>query len=166
MARCWPSGCGREVGLLILPLGAGLVIGIGNPLRGDDGAAWQLLAPWQLWDGVHLVQQLTPEWAAPLATVQRVLFVDAWLGDHPGGSELRLLQPDPDAAGASSPSGSHGLEPAGLLALAAVLYGAQPQAHLLLLPAFDFGHGTGLSPQLRQGLPAARRLLHGWLAHA
>ena len=46
-----------------------LVIGIGNPLRGDDGV-WALLAE-QV--GGRSVQQLTPELAAELAELEAVL---------------------------------------------------------------------------------------------
>lgn len=130
-----------------------LVIGIGNPLRGDDGIG-ALLAD-QV--GGRSVQQLTPELAAELAELEAVLFIDAWLA--PAGAAARLTQISP-AVGAV---GSHRLEPAQLLAISQALYGRAPQAHLLRVPAYGFDHGTALSAELQAALPAARALLHQWM---
>ena len=137
-----------------------LVIGIGNPLRSDDGVGWRLAEE----VGGLAVHQLTPELAAELSRVDRVLFVDAW--QVPPGPLLRgRFQPclRAVAPGAGGLGSSHRLEPAELLALAAALYQAQPEAQELLLPARDFAHGTRLSPPLRRQLPRARRLLRQWL---
>jgi hydrogenase maturation protease len=142
-----------------------LVIGIGNPLRGDDGVGWRLLEELeeaQPRTGVRLrrVQQLTPELAAELAGVQRALFVDAWLA--PEGAEP-LLRPvaAPLAGGGMD---SHRLEPLTVLALAQHLFRSRPAAWELLVPASCFSHGCVFSASLREGLPAARRLLRRWLA--
>jgi hydrogenase maturation protease len=137
-----------------------LVIGIGNPLRRDDGVGWHLAEEVA---GLS-VHQLTPELAAELAAVDRVLFVDAWQVSLSGAAGGRL-QP---CLRSVSPGGdglacSHRLEPAELLALASALYGAQPAAAELLLPAWEFAHGIGLSPSLHRQLPLARRLLRQWL---
>jgi len=67
--------------------GGRLVIGIGNPLRGDDGVGALLAEQAALFtaadpDGpvaVRSVQQLTPELAEELARLEAVLFIDAWL---------------------------------------------------------------------------------------
>jgi hydrogenase maturation protease len=129
-------------------------------LRNDDGVGWQLAEEL----GGLAVHQLTPELAAELAMVERVLFVDAWQVPpgllEPGRTQpwLRAVVP-----GAGGPGSSHQLEPAELLALTAALYGAQPVAQELLLPARNFAHGTRLSPGLRRQLPRARRLLRQWL---
>jgi hypothetical protein len=87
-------------------LASSLLIGIGNPLRGDDGVAPWLVQAWarrRAWreaavgaaDGeggiqptglrVLVVGQLLPELADELAAVRRVLFVDAWRVD-PGAA--------------------------------------------------------------------------------
>ncbi|MCS5700468.1 hydrogenase maturation protease [Cyanobium sp. FGCU-52] len=149
-----------------LAAGADLVIGVGNPLRGDDGAGWWLArrarrhrpAP-----AVRLVRQVTPELALELAEVRRVLFVDAWCAEGPDPAPL--LRPlRPEQSGEVGVGGGHGLDPAGLLALAGLLGGATPPGWLLLVPAFAFPHGTDLSDDLRARLPAAGRLLEDWLA--
>lgn len=71
-----------------------LLIGIGNPLRGDDGVAPWLVETWgrrrtrrDAALRVRVVNQLLPELAEELAAVQRVLFVDAWCVD-PGAAAL------------------------------------------------------------------------------
>lgn len=134
-----------------------LVIGIGNPLRGDDGVG-ALLAE-QVMGAVdaRAVQQLTPELAAELARRDAVLFIDAW--SAPAGARPQLQSIGP----ANASGDSHRLEPAGLLASSQALYGCAAEAQLLLVPAYAFGHGTALSAELRAVLPQARALLSQWL---
>jgi hydrogenase maturation protease len=144
------------------------VIGIGNPLRGDDGVAWQLLREIERETAgpgngeaplLRMVHQLTPELAEPLAAAARVLFVDAWLAPSGAAPTCRAVHP---CAGRAVES--HHLEPAQLLALSQLLYGTAPAAAELLVPAVAFPHGETLSPELRRCLPEARRLLQEWLA--
>ncbi len=196
--------------------GADLVIGIGNPLRGDDGVGWWLaeraeqLPPGTPTRGpllVRTVQQLTPELAAELTDVRRVLFIDAWWPPGPGtgvhqaperpqaleaggdgGSvaalavtasngrhtprpsphlqRLNVLSPERRPAIHEEGAFSHHLDPARLLAITALLYGAAPQGWQLLVPAFAMPHGQEISPQLHQLLPAAEAQLRHWLAAA
>ena len=134
-----------------------LVIGIGNPLRGDDGVGGLLAEQ----VGGRSVQQLTPELAAELAELEAVLFIDAWLAPAGAGPELIAIAPSNGATGSSAES--HRLEPAQLLAISQALYGRAPAVHLLRVPATAFGHGTVLSPELQAALPAARALLGQWL---
>lgn len=139
-----------------------LGIGIGNPLRGDDGVGALLAAQ----VGGRSVRQLTPELAEELAGLEEVLFIDAWLAPAGAGPELRELCPagSGGGGGAGSPAQSHHLEPATLLALSRLLYGRAPEARLLLVPAFACGHGTVFSAELRALLPRARALLRQWLS--
>ena len=196
--------------------GADLVIGIGNPLRGDDGVGWWLTEraeqlPRATSTGspllVRTVQQLTPELAAELTAARRVLFIDAWWPPGPGtgvrqarersealeaggdgGSgaalaatasngrpalppsprlqRLDALTPEHRPAINEEGSFSHHLDPARLLAITALLYGAAPQGWQLLVPVFAMPHGQGLSLPLRQLLPAAEAQLRHWLAAA
>jgi hydrogenase maturation protease len=136
------------------------VIGIGNPLREDDGVG-ALLAE-QV--GGLCVHQLTPELAADLAPLRRVLFIDAWLAP---AQSVPVPQPRLDPLPVETPGAgsgaSHHLDPAQLLAITAALYGRAPSAALLRIPAYDLGHGTELSEQLLASLPAARELLQRWL---
>jgi len=152
-----------------------MVIGVGNPLRGDDGVG-ALLAEQAstLLHGagcggrlaVRSVQQLTPELAEELAQLKAVLFIDAWLAPAGARPQLRDLVPGAPLAGVSGATvgDSHRLEPAALLALSQVLYGRAPAGQLLLVPATAFGPGPALSAGLRAALPQARSLLRLWLS--
>ena len=179
-----------------------LLIGIGNPLRGDDGVGPWLVETWgrrrarrgevrgaQRGEGgelparlqVRVVDQLLPELAEELATVRRVLFVDAWRvspGARPLGSGPRLLpvaaadrRARSEAAWGSTPGWTpgHHLAPAGLLQLSECLYGRAPAADSLLIPATAFAAsdpGAGparFSAGLRLQLPRAWQLLDHWL---
>lgn len=158
--------------------GAPLVIGIGNPLRSDDGVGWRLAAEWDRLQRTGCparllaVPQVLPELAATLAQHERVLFIDAVLpetggivgpaGVNPGpGPWMLPLLPSGDPRG--SAAFSHSLEPAGVLALTAALYGRAPAAQRLLLHGHCLDHGTRYSPGLRRQLPTARALLQHWL---
>ena len=135
-----------------------LVIGIGNSLRQDDGLGL-LVASQASGALVRLVHQLTPELAAELVGIDRVLFVDAW-GVSPWTTPHPCLLPL-EADGTSAMT--HQLQPAQVLALCAALYQHRPRAALLLLPAHALGHGTGLSAAAAAQLPRARALLCRWL---
>lgn len=150
-----------------------LVIGIGNPLRGDDGAgpdaAQRLHALWRAQGIAHrllIVQQLTPEIAEDLVdpTVDAVLFVDAAVDSHVdcGGEQSaakpveialqRLLPQESDSrTGASAPTMTtgpgmtHHVTPAAVVRYAALLYGAQPACWVLSIPGQVFGFGARFS---------------------
>lgn len=122
-----------------------LVIGYGNPLRGDDGVGPAVAAEVERLRlpgvRVRVVHQLTPELAADLADVQRAVFVDA---AAPAGGEpvraVRLNGPPPDAVL------THAADPRGLLALARAVFGRAPEAWLVTAAGDDFGFRDGLSP--------------------
>lgn len=118
-----------------------LVIGIGNPTRGDDRAGLEVVRalerriPWGHYRSVH---QLTPELAEEIAAAREVIFVDASM-------EARVLTIEPVEA-ASLPDGSHAATPGGLLALAAQVYGTLPaRALAVAIPASDLGFSEELS---------------------
>jgi len=154
-----------------------LLIGIGNPLRGDDGVAALLLEElaeeWQAGRpaGAELqaVHQLTPELAAAVAGARRVLFVDACVSPQtvePWIERLDPLEAQPASAGAGQgigSLGSHQLAPATLLVLANLLFGWRGEGALLRVPAFAFPHGPRFSPSLERALPRARDLVRQWL---
>ena len=148
-----------------------LVIGIGNPLRRDDGVGWRLAAEWGLLQAagdraeILAVQQLLPELADSVARSSRVLFIDATVAGavaEPGSGPW--LQPLPiSGSDPGSLTRSHSLDPPLLLALASQLYGRCPGAHRLLLEGRSTGHGTAFSAAMRRQLPAARALMRDWL---
>ena len=147
-----------------------LVIGIGNPLRGDDGVGALLAEQAAVFTAadpggpvaVRSVQQLTPELAEELAPLDAVLFIDAW--PAPVGADPQLIALSPAGGAGGTHPDSHRLEPAALLAVSQALYGCAPEAQLLLVPAQAFEHGTALSAELKAALPQARALLRQWLA--
>jgi hydrogenase maturation protease len=141
-----------------------LVIGYGNELRGDDGVGPRVaraVAGWQR-PGVRAlaVHQLTPELADELATVGRVVFVDAaadadgvvcWRHVHPAGAPARL---------------GHAGDPGWLLGLADALTGRSPRAWLATIPARELGYCETLSPAAMRGATAVLRRIADLVRHA
>jgi hydrogenase maturation protease len=148
---------------------ARLMIGYGNPLRQDDGLGWRIAVAMEGLGlpGLQVVAtpQLTLELAAPIAMAEAVVFVDAVYGESaantlPPAIEPLCLQcqaPDP-----AQQTWSHQLTPQALLSLAGQLYGHQPHALQLLVPALWDGHGEGFSPAAAAAMPTAIALLVGW----
>jgi len=129
-----------------------LVIGYGNTLRGDDGigpaVAEAVAARGLPGVRVRVVQQLTPELAAELAEVRRVVFADAAVG----GGAVRAVRLDATGAGGVM---THTADPRGLLALTRAVYGREPEAWLVTAAGADFGFRDGLSPTGRANAGAA-----------
>jgi hydrogenase maturation protease len=127
-----------------------LVIGIGNSLRGDDGAGPAVVVALPPWPHVRCldVHQLLPELADDLARVQQVVFVDASVT----ATEVTARRVAPEGRGVRS----HGLSPQALLRLCQEAYGTLPRSVWVVeIPASRFDLGAGLSPHTRQGVDAA-----------
>ena len=130
-----------------------LVIGYGNPLRGDDGAGPKVV---EAIEELHLpqvrtliCQQLSPEHAEPIAWARTVIFVDAAV-DAPKEVQLRQLEPNK-----SSQLMAHAADPRTMLALARDVFGHCPEAWWLTIPAAKLGFSEELSPVARQGYEVA-----------
>jgi hydrogenase maturation protease len=130
-----------------------LVIGYGNPLRGDDGVGPKVV---EAVEELHLpdvrtliCQQLSPEHAEPIARVRTVIFVDAAV-DGPKDVQLRKLEPNE-----ASQLMAHAADPRTMLALARDVFGHCPEAWGLTIPAVKLGFGEELSPVARQGYEGA-----------
>jgi hydrogenase maturation protease len=154
--------------------GAGvLVVGYGNPLRGDDGAgprAAALVAEDPRLAGATVLarHQLTPELADEMRTASLVVLVDARAGAEPGTVVVERIEPEPasavsgPAAGGGRPSptpagagpSSHHVDPAALAGLARVLWGANPEIVVVGVGAGTFETGDPLSPEVERALPA------------
>jgi len=138
--------------------GETLVIGYGNPLRGDDAVGPRVaavVARWRLPSvRVLIVHQLTPELAADLGEASRAIFIDAAPAADLPVADLRPLAAQPPTEH-PSPLG-HAASPEELLALTRALYGHAPESWWGLVPAEDFRVGEPLSPRARH---EARRLL-------
>jgi hydrogenase maturation protease len=143
-----------------------LLIGYGNPLRQDDGLGWRIANAVEALGLANLLvvpaQQLSLELAAPIAAAEEVMFVDATFGEFPRRLALKPLQLKSQAPTSAPQTWSHLLTPQVLLILAGQLYGHQPSALQLLVPAHWDGHGEGLSPAAQAAMEAAIPLLLGW----
>ena len=129
-----------------------LVIGIGNPLRSDDGLGWsvadQLSARSENNLQVLKVHQLTPELAEAVSEVDLAIFVDAGAHGAPG-----TLTCDTVSTSDADLRFSHDVTPATLIQIAKTLYGKQPQAFLICVAGKNFEHGESLSPEMTVAVP-------------
>lgn len=149
--RCW-TACGATE----TPAGV-VLLGYGNPLRGDDGVGWRVAeAAAGRWAGKLVVrtgQQLVPEWAADLANATVACFVDA---------SVAVDEPTLEALAADAwppPIDGHDLGPAQLLQLTSTVFGRAPEAFVLHVPAVNFAFGEELSAVAARGVEGAIRLL-------
>jgi hydrogenase maturation protease len=131
----------------------GLVLGYGNPGRGDDGLAVRLaeiLEP-EAGGGVDVEAAFQPgiEHAAAVAEHDWVLFVDA-AAEGPAPCDVRRVEPLPKAA-----FSTHVVDLGSLLAIAAESFGRRPPAWLLAVRGYDFGMGEGLSKGAARNLDAS-----------
>ena len=137
-----------------------LAIGYGNRLRGDDGVGPVVVervdrlfaSKRERQVRALAVQQLTPELAAEIAQSDVVWFVDAWANGR--GLMVRKVSVD-----SRTPSLDHGWSPSILLQLAKSLYGAEPIAYQLLIPATQFDYGETLSALACSGVKWAIRAI-------
>jgi hydrogenase maturation protease len=141
-----------------------LIIGYGNPLRGDDGLGWHAA---RLFAGIATAydaevltrHQLMPELAEPASEADTVIFVDAASGGAPGRLRWRRVEPRPGPA-----SFTHHLSPESLLGMAKELYGRCPRAFVVSVSGESFACGEELSPTVRAALPALMELVENLLS--
>jgi hydrogenase maturation protease len=130
-----------------------LVVGFGNPLRGDDGlgqiAAAMLAAAPPDGAEVRACHQLTPELAERLAGVDLAVFIDAAAGAVAGSIAVEPVEPAAARIGLD-----HHVDAGMLLTLAERLYGRAPAAFLVRVGAASFTLGAELSEPVRAALPA------------
>lgn len=128
-----------------------LVIGIGNPLRGDD-AAGPLAARELRRRGFRAldVHQLTPELAEPVSRARRVIFIDSSVELAAGEVRREALSEG------TGPVLEHTASPGAVLRLARQVYGTAPEAQLISIGAQSFELGRPLSDPVRR---AIQRLL-------
>jgi hydrogenase maturation protease len=139
-----------------------LVVGYGNPLRGDDGIGWHaasLLATDPRLAGARVLthHQLVPELAADVSRASLVVLVDASTEGEPGSLSIRRIGPHP----ATPATWSHHLDPETLAGLAETLYGAVPPIVLVSVGAGSLAEGDGLSSPLQQVLPEVVEVVAG-----
>lgn len=132
-----------------------LVIGYGNPLRGDDALGWHAagrLAEDPRLDGIEVLwrHQLTPELALDISDASLVVLVDARDGDEPGVIRVERVVP---ADVASTAAWSHHVEPVSLMTMARDLYGGSPDVFTVSVGTASLELGDPLSPAVKEALP-------------
>ena len=139
-----------------------LLIGYGNPGRGDDGLgpafsenmASRSLPALQ----VDTDYQLVAEHALAISEHDLVVFADAEIGGL-GAYSFREIGP-----GAPEVLGSHSLVPETVLSLCETLYGARPTAYVLGISGYDYGDvKEGLSEKAAANLAEAEGFFLEWL---
>ena len=132
-----------------------LIIGYGNPLRGDDGIGWAVVE--QLDSSLIIsqsslellaVHQLMPELADPVSEADLVIFVDACVDGEPGDVGVTAVASHPIAQ-----SYTHHLGPVELLSYAQGVNGRCPSAYLITITGQSFGYEEKLSPPVEKAIP-------------
>lgn len=131
-----------------------LVIAYGNPLRCDDGIAWQAAEKLRrkfasnTEVSIICVHQLTPELAQDASSAGTVVFLDAAENVEPGAAMCQAI-----ASSAGELHFSHRLTPGHVLALCDQLYGASPRGFLISIHGENFDHGETRSAAAMKALP-------------
>jgi len=141
-----------------------LIIGYGNPLRGDDGLGWhaaRLLADIAPAHDAEVLtyHQLMPELAQQISEAQTVVFVDAASEGPPGRLDWRRVEPQSGPA-----SFAHHVSPESLLGMAKEVYGRSPRAFVVSVAGETFECGEDLSPAVHAALPALVALVDDLLS--
>jgi hydrogenase maturation protease len=159
--------------------GPTLVVGIGNPDRGDDGVAGRILgrlceqlgrpAPAEEESGavalgprafIRICRQLLPEQAIEDGRFDRLILVDA----HVFAERRRLLFTRVRTPERRPSLTGHALLPEDFLELVGILTGRTPAGFLLSVRGHRFDPGRGLSPQTAALVNPAVRLLRRLVA--
>jgi hydrogenase maturation protease len=130
-----------------------LIIGIGNPLRSDDGLGWavteQLSLDCNTTCDIQNVYQLTPELAQSMAVVNLVIMIDANHEGEPGELHIRTLS----LSAQPSAVGTHYTTPEELAALTAIVYGQCPPVVVVTMTGANFSIGEQFSTIIARRIP-------------
>ena len=145
-----------------------LIIGYGNPLRGDDRLGWQVadrvsqavedfgeLGRADKSTKVMAVHQLTPELAEPISEAELVIFVDASLDGQPGSWRCDPVTRDT----ITSTAFAHYCTPVTLLYYAETIFKARPRSLLISVAADSFDCGDQLTANVETVLPEIVRFI-------
>ena len=141
------------------------VIGIGNPIRGDDRLGWEIID--RLNERFYstdvdcaAVQQLTMDLVETLSETETVIFIDARIGEKAGEiqrSEIRanssLLAPT-----------THFFDPQTLLAAVQALFNHHPKAILFTMTTNEYDFTEGLSEPIKKAFPILMRTVEEEIA--
>jgi hydrogenase maturation protease len=136
--------------LLLKPI---LIIGIGNPSRGDDALGPMLIERLETLDlpDVELLTdfQLQVDYAYDLQGRRTVIFADACVSG-PEPYDFKPIAPAEDSS-----YSSHALSPSAVLHGYQKLYGQPPEAYVLAMRGYEFELGEVLSSRAAANLDAA-----------
>ena len=132
-----------------------LIIGIGNPLRSDDGLGWAVTEQLSLDSNtscdIHNVYQLTPELAQSMAAVNLVIMIDANHEGEPGELRIRTLSKSAQPGAV----GTHYTTPEEIAALTAIVYGQCPPVVVVTMTGANFSIGEQFSSIITRRIPLA-----------
>ena len=150
-----------------------IILGYGNPDRGDDGVAWHILmrlfndlqikdADLFCCDIISLTSntdvwfnfQLLPEIAENLSTYQKAIFLDAHTGEIKENVKFSPVEPE-----FSNSPFTHHMTPATLLALSNTLTGKHPESWLLSIRGHEFEFNRELTEKTMRFAEEALLLL-------
>jgi len=141
-----------------------LLIGYGNPGRGDDGLGPALAAAIEQLElpgvTVEIDYQLTVDHAPLIAAHDLVVFADAAIGLSEPFSLTEIQGELPRTLG------SHQVSPEAAMHLAKLLYAKAPPGWTLAIAGIEFGEvKEGLSLFAQENLVQAARFLESWIRH-
>lgn len=131
-----------------------LIIGYGNPLRGDDGVGWKAAStlaatiPSEA-ARVLTVHQLTPELAEPVSQAELVIFIDASALGRPGTWKCEEVK----SQSTCTNSLAHSFDASALLAYSRAIFNATPRALLISVVGESFAIQDYLTQTVEALLP-------------
>lgn len=141
-----------------------LVIGYGNPLRGDDGIGWRATQAIKAAEmaGVEVItsHQLTPELSEPIARSELAIFIDAVSNDFPGMVWCSRV----DAGAGTCGPMAHHVTPEYLVGMAQALFGASPRAFTITVGGLSFDYEEKCTATVQAALQEVLCLVHELIA--
>jgi len=145
-----------------------LILGVGNPLMGDDGfgvAAVNELNKAPLPEGVVAVDGGTAGFrlAGLLEEAEQVLVLDAADMGKPPGALVEFSPDQVRSLAADRPVSAHQADLLGVFRLMAEL-GKRPVVTIIAVQPARVGYGIGLSPQVAAAIPTALKMVRSKMA--
>jgi hydrogenase maturation protease len=133
-----------------------ILFGIGNSGRSDDGLGWAFLDRIQqeseFRGRIEYRYQLQVEDAALISRAERVIFVDSYKGELPGGIQWKPCKPSKDFEFTT-----HVLPPRAVMYICEDLYRNPPRANVLMIQGSSWDLRIGMSPEAELHLDKALR---------
>ncbi len=141
-----------------------LILGLGNPLLGDEGIGVQVveeLKGLELPDGVAVVEGGTAGvgLVGLMEGYQRVIIVDAADLGHPPGHIVRFTPSEAQFKTAETPLSLHQIRLGEVLALAEALEVAPAELIIIGIQPNRVEMGAGLSPEVEGAIPQIIRII-------